>query len=144
VFLTNASVQQPVQLFDDDDDRSRMEHCCITEAQQPWDLKQPPQKTARAVRVQVTCTLLRFALATAYRLPREREALGAEPVGWQRWRRQLQEQNRDTLIVCARGYDGIFQVAEYSLLLGVKLTDVPPGIGTLPEILARYRLTAHG
>ncbi|MDP9145255.1 MAG: hypothetical protein M3N43_11260, partial [Actinomycetota bacterium] len=143
VFLTKASVPQPVQPFDDDDDRSLMENCCITEAKQPWDLKHPPQKTARAVRVPVTLTLLLFALATAYRLPREQEALGAEPVGWQRWRRQLQEQNRDQLIVCARGYDGIFHVAEYSLLLGVKLQDVPPGIGTLPEILARYRLTAH-
>ena len=144
VFLTKASVQQPLQPFDDDDDRRLMEHCGIKEATQPWDLPHPPQNTARAVRVHVTCTRLMFALATAYRLPREREALGAEPVGWQRWRRQLQEQNRDKLIVFARGYDGIFHVAEYSLLLGVKLKDVPPGIGTLPEILARYRLTAHG
>jgi len=46
--------------------------------------------------------------------------------------------------VFAGGYYGIFHVAEYCLLLGVKLKDVPPGIGTLPEILARYRLTAHG
>ena len=144
MFLTNASVQQPLQPFDDYDDRSLIENCCIKEAKQQWDLQHPPQTTARAVRVHVTFTLLMFALATAYRLQGEREALGAEPVGWQRWRRQLQEQNRDKLIVCARGYYGIFHVAEYSLLLGVKLKDVPPGIGTLPEILARYRLTAHG
>jgi hypothetical protein len=65
-------------------------------------------------------------------------------VGWQRWRRQLQEHNRDQLIVFARGDYGIFHVVEYSLLLGVKLKDGPPGIGTRPEILARYRLTAHG
>jgi hypothetical protein len=82
VFLTNASVQQPLPPFDDDDDRSLMEHCCIKEAKQPWDLKHPPQNTAWAVRVQVTFTLLLCALATAYRLQREREALGAEPVGW--------------------------------------------------------------
>ena len=144
VFLTHASVQQPLQPFDDDDDRSLIEHCCIKEAKQQGDLPHPPQKTARAVRVHVTFTLLRFALATAYRLQRERDALGAEPVGWPRWRRQLQEQNRDKLIVFARGYYGIVHVAEYSLLLGVKLKDVPPGLGTLPEILARYRLTAHG
>jgi hypothetical protein len=35
-------------------------------------------------------------------------------------------------------------VAEYSLLVGAKLKAVPPGIGTLPAILARYRLTAQG
>jgi hypothetical protein len=144
VFLTKASVQQPVQPFDDDDDRSLSENCWIKEAKQPWDLQHPPQNTARAVRVHVTCTLRMFALATAYRRQRERDALGAEPVGWQRWRRQLQEHNRDQLIVFARGDYGIFHVVEYSLLLGVKLKDGPPGIGTRPEILARYRLTAHG
>jgi Transposase DDE domain len=144
VFLTNASVQQPLQPFDDYDDRSLIENCCIKEAKQQWDLKHPPQKTARAVRVHVMFTLLMFALATAYRLRGEQAALGEEPVGWQRWRRQLLEQTRDKVIVFAQGYYGIFHVAEYSLLLGARLKDVPPGIGTLPEILARYRLTAHG
>ena len=94
------------------------------------------------MRVHVLFTLLMFALATAYRLQCEREATGGEPVGWQRWRRQLLEQTRDQVIVFAQGYYGIFHLAEYSLLLGVKLKDVPPGIGTLPEVLARYGLTA--
>ena len=95
-------------------------------ATEPWDLKHPPQKTARAVRVHVMCTLLMFARATAYRLPCEREAAGGEPVGWQRWRCHLLEQNRDNVIVCAQGYDGIFHVAEYSRLLGAKLKGCPP------------------
>jgi hypothetical protein len=144
VLLTNAPVEKPLRVFDDDDDRSLIENCCIKEAKQPWDLGHPPQKTDRAVRVHVMFTLLLFALATAYRWPCEREATGGEPVGWQRWRRQLLEQNRDKVIVFAQGYDGIVHLAEYSLLLGVKLKDVPPGIGTLPEVLARYGLTAHG
>ena len=100
-----------------------------------------PQNTDRAVRVHVLFTLLLFALATAYRRPCEREAMGGEPVGWQRWRRQLLEQTREQVIVCAQGYYGIFHLAEYSLLLGVKRKDVPPGIGTRQEILAKYRLT---
>jgi len=144
VFLTKARVEQPLPPFDAADDRSLMEHCCIKEAKQPWDLGHPPQKTARAVRVHVLLTLLLFALATAYRRPCEREATGGEPVGWQRWRRQLLEQNRDQVIVCAQGYYGIFHLAEYSLLLGAKLKEVPPGIGTLQEVLARYGLTDHG
>jgi hypothetical protein len=144
VFLTNASVQQPLQPFDDYDDRSLIENCCIKESKQQWELGHPPQKTARAVRVHVTFTLLMFALATAYRLQCEREALGGEPVGWQRWRRQLLEQTRDQVIVFAQGHYGIFHLAEYSRLLGAKRKDVPPGIGTLPEVLARYGLTAHG
>ena len=89
-------------------------------------------------------TLLMFALATAYRLQCEREAVGREPVGWQRWRRQLLEQTRDQVIVFAQGCYGIFHLAEYSLLLGVKLKDVPPGIGTRQQVLAKYRLPARG
>ncbi len=144
VFLTNARVEQPSQPFDDDAGRSLIESCCIKAARQQWDLSHPPQKTERAVRVHVLLTLLMFALATAYLLQCEREAIGGEPVGWLCWRRQLWEQNRDKVIVFAQGSYGIFYMAEYSLLLGAKLKDVPPGLGTLPEVLARYGLTARG
>jgi hypothetical protein len=140
VFLTNAAVQQPLQPFDDYDDRSLIENCCIKEAKQQWELGHPPQKTERAVRVHVLFTLLMFALATAYRLPCECAATGEEPVGWQRWRRQLWEQTREQVIVFAQGYYGIFHLAEYSLLVGVKLKDRPPGIGTRRDVLAKYRL----
>jgi hypothetical protein len=144
VFLTNAPVDKPWRPFDDDDDRSLIENCCIKESKQQWSLKQPPQKTARAVRVHVLFTLLLFALATAYRLPCEQADLSKEPVGWQRWRRQLLEQTRDHVIVFAQDSYGIFHMAEYSLLLGVNIKDRPAGIGTRQQILAKYGLTAHG
>jgi hypothetical protein len=144
VFLTNASVANPLQVFDDYDDRSLIENCCIKETKQQWELGHPPQKTERAVRVHVMFTLLMFALATAYRLQCEREAMGREPVGWQRWRRQLLEQTREKVIVFAQGHYGIFHLAEYSLLVGVKLKDRPPGVGTLQDLLVRYGLiTRH-
>jgi Transposase DDE domain len=144
VFLTNATVAKPLQPFDDYDERSLIENCCIKEAKQQWDLGHPPQKTARAVRVHVVFTLLMFALATAYRLQCEREAKGKEPVGWQRWRRQLLEHTRDKVIVFAQGYYGIFHLAEYSLLLGVRLKDIPPEIGSRQQALANYGLPVRG
>ena len=140
VFLTNASVAKPLQAFDDYDDRSLIENCCIKETKQQWDLGHPPQKSERAVRVHVILTLLLFALATAYRLPCEREALGGEAVGWQRWRRQLLEQTRNQVIVFAQGAYGIFHIAVFALLMGAKLKDVPPELGTRREILAQYGL----
>jgi len=100
----NAAVEQPVRPLGDDDDRRLIENCCIQATKQPWDWGHPPQQSARAVRVHVMCTLLCFALTTAYRLPCEREAMGGEAVGWQRWRRQRLEQTRDQVIVCAQGY----------------------------------------
>jgi hypothetical protein len=104
VFLTNASVEKPLQPFDDYADRSLIETCCLKEAKPQWALGHPPQKNARAIRVPVVFTLLLFALATADRLQGEREARGGEPVGWQRWRRQLLEQRRDQVIVFAQGH----------------------------------------
>ena len=144
VFLTNAPVDKPLQPFDDDDDRGLIENCCITEAKQPWDLGHPPQKTVCAVRVHVVFTLLMFALATAYRLRCEQAEVRGEPVGWQRWRRRLLEQTRDKVIVFAQRWYGIFHLAAFALLVEVKLKDVPPGIGTPQEVLAKYGLTPHG
>ncbi|HEX9868315.1 MAG TPA: hypothetical protein VGC99_06905 [Candidatus Tectomicrobia bacterium] len=92
----------------------------------------------------VVFTRLMFALATAYRLPCEREATGGKPVGWQRWRRQLLEQTRDKVIVLAQRWYGIFHLAEFALLAEVKLKDVPLGLGTPQEVLATYGLTTHG
>jgi hypothetical protein len=143
VFLTNASVTKPLQPFDDDDDRRLIEHGCIKERQPQWSLQHPPQNTARAVRVHVLFTVLLFALATAYRRQCAHEERGGEPVGWQRWRRQLREQRRDLVIVCAEGCYGICHLAEYSLLLGVTINDRPPGIGTRQQLLATYRLTTQ-
>jgi len=108
------------------------------------DLGHPPQNTERAVRMHVVFTLLMFALATAYRLQGEHEALGEAPLGWQRWRRQLREQTRDMGDrVCPRR---LWHLSYGRILhaVGGKLKDVLPGIGTLPEVLAKYRLTAHG
>jgi hypothetical protein len=139
VLLTNASVQQPLKPFDADD-RRLLENCCIKEAKQPWEWGPPPQKTARAVRVHGVFTVLMVALATAYRLQCEQEATGGEPMGWPRWRRQLLEQTRDKVIVFAQGAYGIFHLAEFALLMGVQLKDVPPGVGTRQEILAMYSL----
>jgi Transposase DDE domain len=143
VFLTNAPVDQPLQPFDDYDDRSLIENCYIKESKQQWNLKHPPQKSARAMRLHVLFTLLMFALATAYRLQCEQDDIGKEPVGWQRWRRQLLEQTRDLVIVFADGCYGIFHIAEYSLLVGVNIKDRPPGIGTRQQVLAKYRLTVQ-
>jgi hypothetical protein len=143
VFLTNEAVAKPLTIFDAYDDRSLIENCCIKESKQAWNLKHPPKKTERAVQVHVLFTLAMFALATAYRLRAEQAAVGDEPVGWQRWRRQLIQQNRDKVIIFAQGWYGIFHVAEYSLLLGVRLREPPPQVGSRRDVLKKYGLVGH-
>jgi len=125
------------------DSRSLLENGWIKEAKQQGDLGHLPQKTGRAVRVPVVFTLRLFALTTAYRLPGEPEVTGEEPVGWHRWRRQLLQRTRDKVIVCAQYGYGIFHVAEDSRLLGVKLKQLPPGIETHQELLAKNGLRLY-
>jgi hypothetical protein len=91
----------------------------------------------------VMFTLLMFALATAYRRQCEQADTGEEPVGWQRWRRQLREQTRDLVVVCAEDCYGIVHIAAYSLLVGVNIKARPPGIGTRQQILVKYGLITH-
>lgn len=91
--VTHAPVDRPLPPCADDDDRRLSDTCGIKAATQPWKLGHPPQNNARAVWVPVVCTLLLCALAPAYRLPCEHEAMGDEPIGWPRWRRQLLPQN---------------------------------------------------
>jgi hypothetical protein len=140
VFLTKAPAETPLQVFADDDDRSLIEHCWIKACQQQWEGGHPPHKTERAVQVPVVFTRLLFALATADRLPCEREATGGEFVGWPRWRRQLLEQTRAQGMVFAQGVYGILPLAEDSLLVGVKRKNPPPSIGTRQGIVAKFGL----
>jgi len=89
-------------------------------------------------------TLLMFALATAYRLPCERDDRGGDPVGLAALAAPALGADHHRVIVFAQGYYGIFHLAEYSLLLGVKLNDVPPDIGSRQQVLAKYELPTRG
>jgi hypothetical protein len=144
VCLTQASGEHPLRPFHADEDRRLIANCWIKESTQPGSVTPPPQNTARAGRVHVLLTVLMFALATAYRRQGEPADTGDEPLGWQRWRRQLLEQTRDQVMVVAQDGYGIVHLAESSLLVGVKLKEVPPGLGTRQELVATYRLTTHG
>ena len=144
MFLTNGSVDKPLQPFDDYDARSLIENRCVKETKQQWDLGHPPQKNERAVRVHGVFMRLMCVLATSNRLQCEQQDRSGEPIGWQRWRHQLVEQTQDQVMVFAQGYYGILHLAEPSLWLGVQLKDVPPDIGSLRQVSAKYALPARG
>jgi hypothetical protein len=80
VFLTNASVEEPLRPFADDDDLSLIEHCGLKEAKQPWELGHPPQKTGQAVRVHMVFTLV-LLCSTGYARTRP-QASPARVCGW--------------------------------------------------------------
>jgi hypothetical protein len=58
--------------------------------------------------------------------------------GIQRWRRQLQQDNRDKLIVFINDRYAIFDTHEFLVLTGVPLRTIPPHLGSREDILRRY------
>jgi len=63
--------------------------------------------------------------------------------GTLRWRRQLQRENRDKLIVFIGQQYGIFDTHEFLVLLGVPLRELPPHLGSREEVLRRYACDAN-
>lgn len=166
VYLTNGPVTDPFIAFDTYDLRSVIENGIFKEGKYPWHLGRFPRRTEAGVIVHVFLTLATMALCTAFRLwqaeeatttpapmptptPRpssrapQRPALGSIRLGGEgatRWRRRLQEQNRDHVIVFVGAAYGIFHVAAYSVLSGVRLKTLPPELGSRDDIFARYNL----
>lgn len=58
--------------------------------------------------------------------------------GVQRWRRQLQQENRDKLIVFIDDRYAIFDTHEFLVLTAVPLRSIPPHLGSREDILRRY------
>jgi hypothetical protein len=152
VYLTNGSVEHPLEAFDDYDDRSTIENGLWREANQAWDFEHYPQRNEAGVMVHVIFTLVVMALATAYRLWKEREKKAPEepfaaPLlkgqGARAWRRELKAENRNKVIVFVQQYYGIFHVVEFSVLasLRIRAMGIPPELGTPADILARYELS---
>ena len=167
VYLTNGAVTDPFAVFDDYDWRSVIENGIFKEGKHPWHLTHFPQKTEEAVVVHCFLTLIVMALCTALRLwqaqgapdtapagesprpgraqtetvPLESTLLGGE--GTARWRRRLQAENRDKVIVFVREHYGIFHVAEFAVLAGLRIKSIgiPPELGSHADILTRYGLS---
>lgn len=63
--------------------------------------------------------------------------------GAQRWRRQLQRENRDKVIVFIGPHYGIFDTHVFLVLCGIPLRELPPHLGSREEILRRYGCEPH-
>ena len=126
VFLTNETVDKPLAAFDAYDDRSLIEHCCIKESKQAWNLKLPPRRPNAPCR----CTCSHPGdVCTCHGVPLAGRAGGGRgrAYGLAALAAAIIQQNRDKVIIFAQGWYGIFHVAEYSLLLGVRLQRTAPG-----------------
>src|SRR5205809_2444761 len=117
----------------------------------PWHLLKFPKRTEAAVMVHCYFTLLVMGLWTAFRLWQAKQPataqtqavpdvssalLGGE--GTTRWRKRLQEENRDKVIVFIGQTYGIFHLAELAILTHLPIRILPPSLGSPQAILQRF------
>src|SRR5437764_6470881 len=150
VYLTNGEVRDPFVVFDTYDWRSVIENGIFKEGKHPWHLLNFPKRTEAAVVVHGHLTLLVMGLTTAFRLWQQQQAtapttatqvlptlssalLGGE--GIDRWRKRLEEANRDHIIVFLRRAYGVLHLAEFAILTHLPLRILPSSLGSPQAVL---------
>ncbi|GAC1654027.1 MAG: hypothetical protein NVS4B12_25970 [Ktedonobacteraceae bacterium] len=156
VYLTNASVRDPFEVFDSYDWRSVIENGIFKEGKHPWHVLNFPKRNEAAVVVHCHLTLLVMGLTTAFRFWQAQSAaapsaqtkavpslssalLGGE--GTARWRKRLQEENRDKIIVFLGQHYGIFFLAEFAVLTHIPIRILPSPLGTPQAVLHRFGIS---
>ena len=156
VYLTNAEVRDPFVVFDTSDWRSVIENGIFKEGKHPWHLLNFPRRTQAAVVVHGHLTLLVMGLTTAFRLWQQQQAtappartevlptlssalLGGEGIA--RWRKRLQEDNRDKIIVFIGQDYGVFHLAEFAMLTHLPIRILPSSLGSPQSILQRFGIS---
>ena len=156
VYLTNAEVRDPFVVFDTYDWRSVIENGLFKEGKHPWHLLNFPKRTEAAVVVHCHLTLLVMGLTTAFRLWQKQQAtaptaqtevlptlssalLGGEGIA--RWRKRLQEENRDKIIVFIGQDYGIFHLAEFAILTHIPIRILPSSLGSPQAVLQRFGIS---
>jgi len=156
VYLTNGAVRDPFVVFDTSDWRSVIENGIFKEGKHPWHLLNFPKRTEAAVVVHGHLTLLVMGLTTAFRLWQQQQAtapttatqvlptlssalLGGEGIA--RWRKRLEEENRDHIIVFLGQAYGIFHLSEFAVLTHVPLRRLPAPLGSSQAVLQRFGIS---
>lgn len=156
VYLTNGEVRDPFVVFDTYDWRSVIENGIFKEGKHPWHLLNFPKRTEAAVVVHCHLTLLVMGLTTAFRLWQKQQAtaptaqtevlptlssalLGGEGIA--RWRKRLQEENRDKIIVFIGQDYGIFHLAEFAILTHLPIRILPSSLGSPQAVLQRFGIS---
>src|SRR5450755_2970052 len=156
VYLTNGPVADPFMVFDTYDWRSVIENGIFKEGKYPWHLLRFPKRNEAGVVVHCHFTLLVMGLCTAFRLWKAKPALAPTPEhqtspslssallggeGTARWRKRLQEENRDKIIVFIGQDYGIFHLAEFAVLTHVPIRRLPSSLGSPQAVLQRFGIS---
>lgn len=141
VILTTDPSRDPFVAFDAYDDRSLIENSCNREAKEHWFLEHHPKRSEAGVRVQAYFVFLCMALVAGFRAYKsetdEAERLGQD-TGISRYRRQLEVQNRDKVVVFIGEHFGIFRTWEVFVLAGIPVRERTIMGESAETVLCRY------
>lgn len=141
VILTTDPAEDPFVAFDAYDDRSLIENTCNREAKEHWFLEHHPKRSEAGVRVHAYFVFFCMALIESFRLYRAKaekaECQGVD-IGIARYRRSLELQNRDKVLVFIGEHFGIFRNFEFALLLGAQVRERALMGETVHAVLRRF------
>lgn len=141
VVLTTDPAADPFVAFDAYDDRSQIENSCNREAKEHWFLEHHPKRSEAGVRVHAYFVLLCMGLVAGFRAYKsqadEAERRGQD-LGITRYRRALERENRDKVVVFIGERFGIFRSYEFALLVGVTVKERALMGDTVESVLRRY------
>ena len=144
VLLTNSSVRDPFYTADAYFERATIENCLFREGKQSLELEHPFSRNSDAMKIHVFFTVAVLALCRAFRAFQAREERREEkglPSTLEQFRRRLKVETRNKVIVFAEGKFGIFPVAEWMTLFGLRVKDAAlDGVFDRASILAKYGL----
>ena len=141
VLLTTDPAADPFVAFDAYDERSRIENSCNREATEHWFLEHHPKRSDAGVRVHAYFVLLCMALVAGFRAytsqADEAERRGQD-LGITRYRRALEREHRDQVVVFIGERFGIFRSYEFARLVGVTVKERALMGDTVESVLRRY------
>lgn len=141
VLLTTNPAEDPFVAFDAYDDRSLIENSCTREAKEHWFLEHHPKRSEAGVRVHAYFVFLCMALVAgfrAYKSQAEEAERRGHDLGITRYRRALERENRDKVVVFIGERFGIFRSYEFALLVGVTVKERALMGDTGESVLRRY------
>ena len=144
VFITDLPVNNPFIGYDLYDDRSLIENCLWREEKQKWYLKNPPKRTGEGVAIHTFLTMTVFALATAFRYwnkDQQKKIEEGKTTGIQLFWRELRMKNRNKVLIFKGDKYGVFYLSEIMRLVGFRIKDADPGVGSRSQIMRKYGIS---
>lgn len=141
VILTTDPSEDPFAAFDAYDDRSLIENSCNREAKEHWFLEHHPKRSEAGVRVHTHFVFLCMALVAGFRAhksKRDEAERKGQDIGITRYRRQLEANNSDKLLVIIGPIFAVMRAFEFALLAGIHVREHEVAGESVETVLRRF------